>query len=202
MYASLVAPTGAASASVDDAEGARRSRFRKMAVNHFSDIWRSLRHFGVAAHGIDDVAQDVFLIAWQRLDEIRIGSERAFLFSTASLTARAFRRRGHRETPEETLDGALDRSPTPEAQLVDKEASDLARRLLVGLDEELREVFVMYEIGGLTMQRIAELTESPPGTVASRLRRAREIILARFDRHMRRGGQWESGGPWTTKIAR
>ncbi len=179
-----------ADAPAVDAQTARTGRFRQMVVDHFSDVWRFLLHLGVGAHGVDDAAQDVFLIAWQRLDEIRVGSERPFLFTTAFRTAQSLRRRSGREIPDESVDAALDMSsPTPEEELDDKQARDLAFRLLKGLEEDLRVVFVLYEIEGFTMQKIAELTEVPPGTVASRLRRAREIFQARFERYMTpRGG--------------
>jgi RNA polymerase sigma-70 factor (ECF subfamily) len=39
---------------------------------------------------------------------------------------------------------------------------------------DLRAVFVLYELEQLTSAEIAELLQIPPGTVASRLRRARE----------------------------
>jgi RNA polymerase sigma-70 factor, ECF subfamily len=169
---------------------ARRERYQVMVADHFSDVWRFLRHLGVAAHAVDDAAQDVFLIAWQRIDEIRQGSEHAFLFTTAYRRALSLRRRGYRESPDENVDDTLDASPTPEEQLDDKQACTLAFRLLRGLEEDLRTVFVLYELEGFTMQRIAELTSVPIGTVASRLRRARETFQARFDRHLEpRGSQ-------------
>lgn len=190
MSAHPVLMTGA-EAPVVDAQATRKARFRGMVGDHFSDIWRFLRHLGVEVHGVDDATQEVFLIAWQRLDEIHPGSERPFLFTTAYRTAQASRRRSRREVPDEDVESTLDSSsPTPEQQLDDKQARDLAHRLLKGLEEELRVVFVLYEIEGFTMQKIAELTEVPRGTVASRLRRAREIFQARFDRYMTpRGGE-------------
>ena len=41
------------------------------------------------------------------------------------------------------------------------------------MDESLRAVFVLYELEEMTMAEISETLELPPGTVASRLRRAR-----------------------------
>ena len=58
--------------------------------------------------------------------------------------------------------------------------------LLAGLTDELRSVFVLYEIEGQTMSEIAELLGMPVGTVASRLRRAREQFEGRLQRHQLR----------------
>jgi len=55
---------------------------------------------------------------------------------------------------------------------------------------ELRAVFVLSEIEELTMAEIAVLMAIPPGTVASRLRRAR----VQFSEHVARLHKEESEG--------
>ena len=47
------------------------------------------------------------------------------------------------------------------------------------MDAPLREVFVLFEIEGLKMHEIADVVGIPAGTVASRLRRARNVFRAR-----------------------
>lgn len=59
------------------------------------------------------------------------------------------------------------------------EARDQLRGLYAALERmpvEYREAFVLYEIEGCKLREIAEMTESPMGTVASRVRRAREQL--------------------------
>jgi RNA polymerase sigma-70 factor, ECF subfamily len=51
-------------------------------------------------------------------------------------------------------------------------------QFLQSLPEELRVVFILFELEGLTMSAIAETLNLPAGTVASRLRRAREDFQA------------------------
>jgi RNA polymerase sigma-70 factor, ECF subfamily len=48
--------------------------------------------------------------------------------------------------------------------------------LLASLPLDLRTVFVLYELEELTMAEIARALDLPMGTVASRLRRARETF--------------------------
>jgi RNA polymerase sigma-70 factor (ECF subfamily) len=43
-------------------------------------------------------------------------------------------------------------------------------------------VFVLFELEGMTMAEIATSLDVPPGTVASRLRRARELFAAAVSR--------------------
>ena len=56
----------------------------------------------------------------------------------------------------------------------EKEERALLDSALDALDPEAREVFVLHELEQMTMVGIAEALGIRPGTVASRLRRARE----------------------------
>lgn len=154
-------------------------RFRSLVDAEFGFIWRSLRGLGIPAHSVDDAAQHVFWIAAQKLDAIAVGSERAFLFSTAlgvSANARRALKRS-REVPDEGLLGAqLDETPDAEALVAMKEERALLDRVLDGMPDELRTVFVLFVLEGTTTPEIAGLLGLPPGTVASRLRRARETF--------------------------
>jgi RNA polymerase sigma-70 factor (ECF subfamily) len=60
-------------------------------------------------------------------------------------------------------------------------------RILESMDEDTRTVFVLFELEGMTMAAIAKLVGVPMGTVASRLRRAREDFQ-REARRVRSGG--------------
>ena len=163
--------------NTQDALEHRDARLRQMVEHHFDFIWRSLRGLGVPPASADDAAQQVFLIASQKLDKVAVGSERGFLFSTARGIAANFRR-GQRRNPEVTDDLALavrhDAAPNPEQAASSNQAKAWLEQFLEGLPPDLRTVFVLYELEGLTTTEIADLSEIPVGTVASKLRRARE----------------------------
>jgi RNA polymerase sigma-70 factor (ECF subfamily) len=53
---------------------------------------------------------------------------------------------------------------------------------LESLDTPHREVFVLFEIEQMTREEVAEALRIPPGTVASRLRKAREAFRAAAER--------------------
>jgi RNA polymerase sigma-70 factor (ECF subfamily) len=57
-----------------------------------------------------------------------------------------------------------------------REAAELLRRGLAGIDESQREIIVMKEIEDLTYQEIAAALRIPEGTVASRLYHARRSL--------------------------
>ena len=157
---------------------------------HFDLVWRTVRRLGVPPEAIDDAAQEVFVIASRRLASIEHGKERAFLYGTAVRVASTARRTSgrRRQVQPSRSDDAPDPSdPGPSAdELVErKRARELLDQLVARLPDDTRPVFVLYELEGLTMEEIATCLEVPPGTVASRLRRAREVFqaaVARMDR--------------------
>ncbi|CAN5802108.1 hypothetical protein BH11MYX2_BH11MYX2_08190 [soil metagenome] len=149
-----------------------------MFDTYFDFVWRSLRRLGVAQLHVDDATQEVFLVASRRLDDIEKGKERSFLFSTAlrvaSTSRRAVARRGIRDDAE--ISELADRQPGP-AELADRARERaILDQILDELELDLRAVFVLYELEELTMAEIASTLDLAPGTVASRLRRAREAF--------------------------
>jgi RNA polymerase sigma-70 factor, ECF subfamily len=154
------------------------NRLRLMVTANFDFIWRSLRGLGVPASIADDATQQVFLVASAKLATIATGAERAFLFSTARGVAsnmrRSIARRREDAADVGTLALAADGSPDPEQALAAAQGKKLLEQVLETLPEELRTVFVLFELEGLTTVAIAELLGIPVGTAASRLRRARE----------------------------
>ena len=83
----------------------------------------------------------------------------------------------HLTTTPEAMQGLL------RALLVERrQAADLVQAFLDGLGEELREVFVLMEIEGMTAPEVAHAVDVGVNTVYSRLRLARE----RFRREVHR----------------
>ena len=153
------------------------ARLRALVQANFAFVWRAVRGLGVPASSADDAAQNVFVIASQKLSLIAFGSERSFLFATARGVAANFRRlRAHNEetSDDEALENRRDVALDPEQQLAKDQSLRLLERLLDDLAEDLKTVFVLFELEGMTTVEIAELLELPMGTVASKLRRARE----------------------------
>lgn len=167
---------------------------RGLVDAHFDFVWRWLRRMGVAEHEADDGAQRVFLIAAERIADIRPGAEQAFLRAVARRVASSIRRATQRRGEE--LSDDLGDVPWQAGLAVDealarRDALALLDALLEGMDDDLREVFVLAEIEEMTAPAIAALLEIAEGTVRSRLRRAREDFETRAARvrarHQREG---------------
>lgn len=162
-------------------DDAAEARFRAMVNANFEFIWRSLRGLGVPPSSVDDAAQQVFLVAAQKIAAIAEGSERAFLYATArgiASNARRSRARNREVEDAPALEAHPDAAPDPEQMASSNRARAILQRILEDMPDELREVFVLYELEGMTTAAIAEMVGVPAGTAASRLRRAREVFQA------------------------
>jgi RNA polymerase sigma-70 factor (ECF subfamily) len=160
--------------------GVDESRLRRIVSDHFDVLWRLLRRLGIAESDTDDAVQEVVLVLARRLDQVEVGKERSFVLSTAVRIASGFRR-SLRNRREVGLDeGGLAEMETPdlspEAWAEKQRLRAVLQQVLNELPMELRAVFVLYELEELTMAEIAKTLDLPAGTVASRLRRSRELF--------------------------
>ena len=177
---------------LDDHAGNARAHGQRLAVlvgQHLDFVWRSLRRLGVPLSATDDATQQVWLVLSRRLPEVVPGQERAFLFGTALRVASDVRRRlaRQREVPELESQEAVDPGPSPHDLIDQRQARSVLDEILDALPDDLRTVFILYEMEEQTAAEIAELLSLPAGTVASRLRRARAEFEQIVKRHRARG---------------
>ncbi|HET8935874.1 MAG TPA: sigma-70 family RNA polymerase sigma factor [Polyangiales bacterium] len=171
------APHGAPLASGPEAQ---RARVRAMFEAHHQLVWRSLRRYGLDAEAAADITQQAFVVALERVADIWPGRERAFLIGTALRLARSAQRMTARYCLDTQLEERLiQTAPHPEKSATTLELLD---RVLAQLDDGLVEVFVLFDIEGMSGPELAHALGIPTGTVASRVRRAREAFRAAAQR--------------------
>ena len=157
------------------ADHERNQRLREMVETHIDFVARVLRNSGTPHAEIDDEVQRTFIVAARRLDDIRPGAEKSFLFRIAfNLAAHARRTAARRrEVAADQAPEQVERFATPEALTDQKRMRQLLDGVLDQMDETLRATFVLHEFEEMSTAEIAEVLGIPRGTVASRLRRAR-----------------------------
>jgi RNA polymerase sigma-70 factor (ECF subfamily) len=156
-----------------------RKRFLAVFAEHGDFVARSLRSLGVPAADVDDAAQEVFFVLSRKLASVRTGAEKAFLFGSCLRVASDARRVQARERSRRD-DGAdvamMASAERPSDELVERRRErEKLDVVLAALPLELRAVFVLFELQGVTLTEAASLLGIPRGTVMSRLRRAREL---------------------------
>jgi len=151
--------------------------FEALYREHFAFVWRTLRRFGVADAGLEDAAQEVFLIAHRRASAwLEWSSPRAWLFGVARRVASDHRR--SRDRHARKLAAIPER---PAAQPIDERVHDHQRLQAVAgaiaaLSADRQAVYTLAELEGMSAPEIAEALELKLNTVYSKLRRARRDV--------------------------
>jgi len=153
----------------------RERRLQQLVTEHIDFVARVLRNLGTPSLEVDDAVQRTFITAVNHIEDIRPGHEKGFLFQIALRVAAHARRSlaRRREVPVDDEDEPIETIATPEHLTDQKRMREMLDAILEEMPIELRTVFVLHEFEGLTMAEIAEMARIAPGTVASRLRRAR-----------------------------
>lgn len=144
---------------------------------HGDFVWRTLRRHGIPQEDSADAIQEVFLTVHRTLDRFEGRSSlTTWLFTICRSVARDRSRRAHRRYEISYADLAgdgVDVRADAEARVEHNRRLGLLETILAGLDEDLRNVFILFELEDMTGEEISEAIGVPVGTVYSRLRLAR-----------------------------
>jgi RNA polymerase sigma-70 factor (ECF subfamily) len=181
------------------------ARARQGDLSAFEEVVRRYqrRVYGVAlrivrSHAVaDDVAQEALLRAWRSLDRFELG--RPFgpwvCRIAANLAVNHVRSPVAREDP---LPEGHGETPTPASSPLDAVLDDEAQRVLDAaletLPAEQRAVFVLRAVEEMSYAEIAEALEISPGTVMSRLFRAREKLARAVAPYLGAAARPSAGG--------
>lgn len=157
---------------------------RTIFDEHARYVIRTLRHLGIAEADVEDVAQDVFVTVHRKLAEFEGRAKlRTWLYAICLRVASDHRRRAYvvreRATDNPPVDTGERSGIEPDTSA---ESRGFVQHLLAGLDEDKRNVLVLYEVEGLTMREVAEVVGCPLQTAYSRLHAARELLQVALQR--------------------
>ncbi len=148
-----------------------------------------LFRLGVRAQDIDDVLQEVFLVAHRRGGFVPAEASATTWLAQIALRVASTSRRARRHEGEELDEEALyERSVQqvgPERAAETSESLALVQRALDTLDISKRAVIILFELEGETCENIAAGLGIPLGTVHSRLHVARREFTKSLERLMK-----------------
>jgi RNA polymerase sigma-70 factor, ECF subfamily len=164
------------SPTVPPEERDRHARFKDIFQREFDYVWTSLRRLGVRDADAEDVAQELFVQVYRRMDAYDPARPlRPWLFAFAFRCASDWRRLARHRV--ENLEDP-DRRPADQGGADDAvaraEDRHLVERALEHVDLERRGVFILFELDEVPMKDIAESLGIPLFTAYSRLRLARQ----------------------------
>ncbi|SFH87652.1 RNA polymerase sigma-70 factor, ECF subfamily [Planctomicrobium piriforme] len=172
-----------------------RDAFGELVLKYQDRLFGTLCHMLGSFHDARDVAQDAFLLAYQKLGSFRQESSfYAWLFRIAYHAAVSSRRKVRRgvhslngdgeSDDHEPTDHRLDSDPT--SPLSSAETTSQIQAALAQLPPEYKDALVLKELEGFRYEEIAELLNCPVGTVRSRIHRARQLLRERLARVVER----------------
>jgi len=163
-----------------DAPNAAACHFDAVYKEHFPFVWRCLRGLGVADEGLDDAAQDVFIVVHRRFGDFEgRSSVRTWLYGIVRNVASNARRSRVRRGRTEALDTELaSHAPGPSERAQDAEAAAFVRRFSASLDAKKRDVFLLALLEEMSMPEVADALAIPLNTAYSRLRLVRAELKA------------------------
>jgi RNA polymerase sigma-70 factor (ECF subfamily) len=173
------APLSASSAEPRD--------FDAVYAEFFPFVWRCLRGLGVPESGLDDAAQDVFVIVHRKLADFRGGSSlRTWLYgivrNVASNRRRSLTRQGHAAELDERLPSV---APGPLERAQAAQAAAFVAQFLATGEPKRCEVFMLALVEDMSMPEVATALGIPLNTAYSRLRLARIDFQAALEERRR-----------------
>jgi RNA polymerase sigma-70 factor (ECF subfamily) len=190
-----------ASSSSDEDELIRCSRagdddsFETLVRRHSSRVFSIIGSFFRRRDMIEDIAQEVFAKAYFSLGTFTLGRSFEAWVAKIAVNAcydhlRAGRRRIEQQLPHETqqedewfelqmLEVARDRHASSERQ---RDAAEIAERLLARLEPEDRLVVVLIDRDGFSIKEVSEMTGWGQSKVKVRAFRARRVLRAAMKR--------------------
>jgi RNA polymerase sigma-70 factor (ECF subfamily) len=158
-----------------------QAAFGELVRRHQSRIRGWLRQLTRNAATADDIAQDAFIKAWDKLHTF--GGQGRFAAWLMKIAYTEFLMTHRRAKSEQRLAAALEAQTTePAAHDPSGEqsvATDLGRMLAI-LSEEERSAMVLCYAQGLSHAEASEVTGMPVGTIKSHIHRSKEKIRERF----------------------
>ena len=157
---------------------------RRLYVTHGPTLRLALHRLAGPGLDVDDLVQEVFVVALRKSADLsRAQSQAAWLFGVATKVAATRRRTATWKRWLRLEDaGELPSAESPSRTLEQKQASQLVQRALEVLSTAKRDVFVLFELQGLSGDEIAQGLAIPLKTVWSRLFYARREFALEVER--------------------
>ncbi len=183
---------------VERAKAGDTPAFEQLVRQYDRQIYRTALHITQNREDAEDITQDVFFKAFQKLEQFQGNSK----FSTwlvriaVNESLMRLRRRKTSKTVSmdqdvETEEGAIPRDfaewrPNPEQIFSQSELGDILRKTIAGLPPGFRTVFTLRDIENLSTEETAEALGLSVPAVKSRLLRARLQLRERLSRYFRK----------------
>ena len=174
------------------------SAYDTLVRKYERQIFRIAQHITQNREDAEDVMQDAFLKAYEKLDQFQ-GNSKFYTWLVRIAVNESLMRLRKRRTGKmvsidediETEEGSVPRdladwAPDPEQNYNQAELGEILRKTIQGLPQGFRIVFVLRDVEGLSTEETAETLGLSIPAVKSRLLRARLQLRERLSRYFHR----------------
>ena len=170
---------------VERAQGGDRSAFGQLIRMHQKRLFRFIYGLLGSFDAAEDIVQEAFVRAYQALDTFK--PQYAFYPWLSTIARHLAYNQIARDDRKESLDGLAEQGydaaatdPGPLDRLIESENQRRFWEALGSLPDQYRAVFVLRHMEDMNYAAIASFLKIPPGTVDSRLYRARQMLLEKL----------------------
>ncbi|WP_231951845.1 sigma-70 family RNA polymerase sigma factor [Aurantimicrobium minutum] len=183
------------------AASARSQLFEEQAMEHIDKLYaHAMRKTGNSADA-NDLVQETYLKAFAAFDQFQQGTNiKAWLHRILENTyINQYRKQQNQpyyspleELEDWQLGDAESRTATSsrsaEAEAIDHLPASAIKDALQALPEDFRAAVYLVDVEGYSYQEVADIMESPTGTVMSRLHRGRKLLREQLADYAREQG--------------
>ena len=175
---------------ISKAQNGDTGAFNFLMTKYYPRVYASLFSFTKSKEDSEDIAQQTFVKVWQQINSFRGDSAlftwiyRIAINLAKNYVVSASYKKQKINISSDAVDIDFPTYDNPENSLMHDESLKNIKSYVNKLPETLRTAFTLREVDGMSYEEIANITNTPIGTVRSRIFRAREGILEYIEKEL------------------
>jgi len=165
------------------AQNGDEGAFKFLMTKYYPRVYASLFAFTKSREDSEDLTQLTFIKVWQKINSFR--GDSAFFTWTYRIAinlaknhfASSASKKDKVNISSDDLEIDIPSYENPEISLMHKQSLQNIQSYVKTLPESLKTAFTLREVDGKSYEEISVITNTPIGTVRSRIFRARESII-------------------------
>ena len=168
---------------IEKAKNGNKGAFSILVNKYYPRVYATLFSFTKSKEDSEDLSQQTFIKVWQQLDSFRGDSAfftwvyRIAINLAKNFVASSGYKKQKINTSIEQAEIDISSFEDIESAVIHKQSLKEIKNFINTLPESLKTAFTLREVEGKSYEDISVITDTPIGTVRSRIFRARESII-------------------------
>ncbi len=168
---------------IEKAKNGNKGAFSILVNKYYPRVYATLFSFTKSKEDSEDLSQQTFIKVWQQLDSFRGDSAfftwvyRVAINLAKNFVASSGYKKQKINTSIEQAEIDISSFEDIESVVIHKQSLKEIKSFINTLPESLKTAFTLREVEGRSYEDISVITDTPIGTVRSRIFRARESII-------------------------